>query len=125
MVKGLSFAIASEVDTRAIAALDFVRWMLLPENQAEIIEKTGVFPLSNETIELVNNDLSLYPIWRDSLQYLPYAQPEPVFEEWYAMEKVIEDVGWQIIQFTMQPEKIEGVLTDAERILGDAKEPGE
>ena len=125
MVKGLSFAIASEDDVRAIAALDFVRWMLQPEKQAEIIEKTGVFPLSNETIELVNNDSSLYSIWRDSLQYLPYAQPEPVFEEWYAMEKVLEDVGWQLIQFTIQPEKIESILSDAEIILREIKEPGE
>ena len=125
IVKGLSFALTSEDDARAIAALDFVSWLLLPENQAIIIEKTGVFPLSNETIELVKNDLSMYPVWRDSLQYLPYAQPEPVFEEWYAMEKVLEDVGWQLIQFTIQPEKIESILSDAEIILREIKEPGE
>ena len=38
------------------------------------------------------------------------------------MEKVLEDVGWQLIQFTMQPENIEGILTEAEDLLGEIKE---
>ncbi|MDO9546081.1 MAG: extracellular solute-binding protein [Pelolinea sp.] len=125
MVKGLSFAISTQDEARAVAALDFVNWMLQPENQAKIIEKTGVFPMSNATIEFVRNDIPFYPIWRESLQYLPFAQPEPVFKEWYAMEKVLEDVGWQLIQFSMQPENIEGVLSDAERILVEVKDLGE
>jgi multiple sugar transport system substrate-binding protein len=122
MVKGLSFAFTSEDNERVTAALDFVRWVLQPEQQVEIIEDTGAFPLSNDVIERIDTDLAMFPIWFDSLQYLPYAQPEPSFEDWYVMEKVLEDVGWQLIQFTMQPENIGDILTEAEDILGEVKE---
>jgi multiple sugar transport system substrate-binding protein len=122
MVRGLSFAFTSKNDERVHAALDFVSWLLQPENQVEIIEEKGVFPMSSDVIAAVNTDLGMYSIWFDSLQYLPFAQPEPSFMEWYVMEKVLEDVGWQLIQFTMQPENIEGILTEAEDLLGEIKE---
>ena len=122
MVKGLSFAVTTDDDAQAMAALDFVRWMLKPENQQTIIEKMGVFPLSSETISLVDQNSSMFPIWQDSLQFLPYAQPEPVFTDWSVMEKVFEDIGWQLTQFTMQPGKIESMLSDAEKIIGEIKQ---
>jgi ABC-type glycerol-3-phosphate transport system substrate-binding protein len=125
IVRGLSFAFTSEDDERAHAALDFVFWLLQPENQAVIIEETGVFPLTSDVIDMVDNDLDMFPIWLDSLQYLPYAQPEPKIKEWYAMEKVLEDAGWQLIQFTMQPERIGDIFTEAEKILEKRKEESE
>lgn len=117
MVKGLSYAIITENEERSIAAWEFIKWMLAPENQALFVEKTGTFPLSAEVIERMDVEAEIYPIWKDSLQYLPYAQAEPSYRAWYVIEKVLEDVGWQLTQYTMRSENIQTILSDAEVVV--------
>ncbi|MCD6576824.1 MAG: extracellular solute-binding protein [Anaerolineaceae bacterium] len=117
MVAGLSYSITAESEERALAAWKFINWMLASKNQVVLIEKTGVFPLSNEVIEQVDSETEIYTIWKDSLQYLPYAQTEPSFKEWYIIKKVLEDMAWKLTQYTMQPENIPTLLTDAEVIV--------
>ena len=56
----------------------------------------------------------MYTVWKESLQYLPFAQTEPSFKEWYVLEKILEDVGWQLIQYTMRSEDIVTILENAE-----------
>ncbi len=120
MVKGLSYAITTEnEEEESIAAWEFIKWMLTPENQAVFIEKTGTFPLSSEVIEQVDVKAEMYVMWKDSLQYLPYAQAEPSFREWYVIEKVLVDLGWQLTQYTMRSEDIQAILADAEMIVGE------
>jgi len=119
IVEGLSYAITTENEEQSLAAWEFIKWMLAPENQAVFVEKTGVFPLTNEVIEQVDANSEMYTIWKSSLQYLPYAQAEPSFKEWYAMEKVLGDVGWQLTQYTMRSENIPTLLTDAEVMMGE------
>jgi len=119
MVKGLSYAITTENEERSIAAWEFIKWMLTPENQAVFVEKTGIFQLSSEVIGNVDVRAEMYTIWKDSLQYLPYAQAEPSFGEWYEIEKVLEDVGWQLTQYTMLAENIQAILADAEVMVGE------
>ena len=117
MVKGLSYAIITEDEGRSIAAWEFIKWMLASENQALFVEKTGTFPLSAEVIERMDVEAEIYPIWKDSLQYLPYAQAEPSYRAWYVIEKVLEDVGWQLTQYTMRSENIQTILSDAEDMI--------
>ena len=119
MVEGLSYAITTENEERSIAVWEFIKWMLTPENQAVFIEKTGTFPLSSEVIEQVDVKAEMYAMWKDSLQYLPYAQAEPSFREWYVIEKVLVDLGWQLTQYTMRSEDIQAILADAEMIVGE------
>jgi len=119
MVEGLSYAITTEDEERSIAAWEFIKWMLTSENQSVFVEKTGTFPLSSEVIKQVDIAAEMYTVWKDSLQYLPYAQTEPSFEEWYAIEKVLEDIGWQLTQYTVQSESIPVILSDAEVIVGE------
>ncbi len=119
IVEGLSYAITTENEERSLAAWEFIKWMLTPENQAAFVEETGVFPLSNEVIKQMDVKAEVYTIWKDSLQYLPFAQAEPSFIEWYAIEKVLEDVGWQLTQYTMQSENIHTILSDAEVMVGE------
>ena len=114
IVEGLSYAITTENEERSLAAWEFIKWILAPENQAVFVEKTGVFPLSNEVIEHVDVNTDMYTIWKDSLRYLPYAQAEPSFKEWYAIEKVLSDMGWQLTQYTMRSENIQPFLEYAE-----------
>ena len=119
MVEGLSYAITTENKEGSIAAWEFIKWMLIPENQAVFVEETGTFPLSSEVIEQVDVNTEMYAIWKDSLQYLPYAQAEPSFREWYVIEKILEDVGWQLIQYTMRSENIQAILANAEVMVGE------
>ena len=117
IVEGLSYAITTEDEERSLAAWEFIKWMLATANQVVIVEKTGVFPLSNEVIEQVDANSEMYTIWKSSLQYLPYAQAEPSYKEWYAIEKVLSDMGWQLTQYTMRSENIQTIFADAEAMV--------
>jgi len=82
------------------------------------VKKTGTFPLSAEVIERMDVKAENYPVWKDSLQYLPYTQAEPSYTAWYMIEKVLEDVGWQLTQYAMRSEDIQTILSDAEVLIG-------
>jgi len=118
MVEGLSYAITTENEERSFAAWEFIKWMLAPGNQASLVKKTGTFPLSAEVIERMDVEAENYPVWKDSLQYLPYTQAEPSYTAWYMIEKVLEDVGWQLTQYAMRSEDIQTILSDAEVLIG-------
>ena len=117
IVEGLSFALTTEERSKKLAAWEFIKWMMKPENQATIVENTGVFPLSNEVIQQVDKDTEFYPIWNSSLQFLPFSEPEPTFEQWYMVKRIIKDIGWQLIQYTTKRENIHQILTDAEELV--------
>lgn len=117
IIEGLSFAITTENEEKSSAAWKFIKWILRPENQAVFLEETGTFPLSSDVIEKMDVNTDIYTVWNDSLQYLPYAKTEPSFREWYILEKVLEDVGWQLIQYNTHSEDIETILNEAEVIV--------
>jgi len=118
MVEGLSYAVTTEDESSKKAALEFVNWMMQPVVQAEIVRNTGVFPLSNNVIEVVDPEMENYLIWKNCLQYLPFAQAEPVFDEWYVIQKVLEDLGLQIVRYIPSLEEIELLLAEAEALAG-------
>ena len=118
MVEGLSYAITAEDERLKMAAIEFINWMTQPKIQGEIVSNTGIFPLSNDVIEAVDPDMEIYSIWKNSLQYLPFAQAEPVFDEWYDIQKVLEDLGLQIVRFNPSLEEIESLLAEAEALAG-------
>ena len=117
VVEGLSYAISTEKEENSTAAWKFIKWMLNPENQAVFLEETGTFPLSSDVIEQMEKNTDMYTVWKESLQYLPFAQTEPSFKEWYVLEKILEDVGWQLIQYTIRSEDIDAILENAEVMI--------
>ena len=118
MVEGLSFAVTTEDESSKKAALEFVNWMMQPVVQAEIIRNTGVFPLSNTVIEVVDPEMENFSVWKNSLQFLPFAQAEPVFDKWYVIQKVLEDIGLQIVRYIPSLEEVESLLAEAEALAG-------
>jgi ABC-type glycerol-3-phosphate transport system substrate-binding protein len=122
IVEGTSFAVTSENPDKARAAWELIKWMLQAEQQKRFLATTGTFPLSSEVIEAINIEPDFQEVWRESLQYLPFAQTEPTFPEWYVLEKILSDAGWQLIQFNMRSEDIPDILKEAETITREMRE---
>jgi len=111
-----SFAIMDREDTDIEEALILIQWMLEPERHLEMVYQNGAFPLSTDEIQIVDREWELYPIWQGTLQYIPFLEPLPQSSGWYTTEKVLDDLGWQIIQYAVTEEDIPRFLEDAESL---------
>ena len=95
--------------------------MIQPQNHLRIVTQTGAFPLSASEIQQINRDWYGWQAWQATLQYIPFLQPVPQVEQWYITEKVIADVGWQIIQYGFGQDAIPGLLLEAETYVNTWK----
>ena len=122
LIDGSSFAILSADDEIAIAAWEFVRWMLKPENQKRVVEKTAAFPLSTATLALLEDFREDHPAWGESISFLPFAENISAIPDWPIIKDIFSDISWQLIQFTTTKENIPGFFEEADTLL---KELGE
>jgi len=117
LMEGLSYAIITSDDEKALAAWDFIRWLTATENQVKMVETSGTFPLSNAAIEKLTEFRYAHPVWHQTLQYLPLMQSIPVEANWMILQDVLSDVGWKLIQYTTSKEDIPGLFQDAEALI--------
>ena len=99
-----------------LAAWLFVRWLLSPENQAQWVEATGLFPLLNSML-----DMTVSPQWEAAVRDLPLAQGVPQLASWRKVRYVLEDGTKVIFQTNIPVDQIPSVLTEMDAM---AKEIG-
>lgn len=111
-----AFGMMQKNDNNSEETAAFIQWMLEPERHLEMVYLTGAFPLSAGEIQIADRAWDSFAIWQDTLQYIPFLQPVPPEKNWYVSQKVLEDLGWQIIQYTVAEADIPMFLKDAEAI---------
>ena len=112
-----SFGLAVKDEVRAKSAIEFIQWMQTPENHVELVYLTGAFPLRAEEIQLVERDWDQFSIWQNILQYIPFLEPVTQSEHWLIAEKALDDLTWQIRQFTVTESDLQTYLRDVESIV--------
>jgi len=112
-----SMALGNVTESEAIAAWQFIEWMTQTENHLELIYQTGAFPLTTNEIQQINTSWRGFEVWKESLQFIPFLLPVPQSTNWYITEKILSDVGWQIIQFTVGKGDIPNILSEAEKLV--------
>jgi len=115
--EGYSLAITSGDDQKALAAWDFIRWMLRPENQARIVQESGTYPVSSSALELLDGFRSEHPEWSRSLDYLTLIESIPRDMVWITASDVISDIGWRLHFFTTKREEIPVFLEEGEILI--------
>ena len=110
-VYGPSFEIMSSNSERELAAWLFIKWIIAPEQQVMLIEKTGTYPLRESTLDYLEEYRSSHSQWAESLRMIRRAKTEPGFQSWSVVRWALSDAARQLIKnyFTVEevPELLE------------------
>jgi len=111
-----SFAIIEKNGVNTDTMLPFIQWMVQPDQHLEMVYQTAAFPLTAIEIQEADETWGLLPVWRETLQYIPFLEPLPNTTGWYYAEKILDDLRWQIIQFGVTEESLSTYLEEAESL---------
>ena len=112
IVYGPSYTIMQSTRERQLAAWLFVRWLLSPERQARWVEKTGLFPLRNSSLDLLADYRTGHPQWDEAVDLLSVAQGYPQTASWYEIKFILGDGVYSLFRMDIPGENISDVLTD-------------
>jgi multiple sugar transport system substrate-binding protein len=97
-VYGPSYVMLASSPERQLAAWLLIKWLLLPENQARMVESNGAFPLRASTLDYLEGYKNTHPQWAAALQALPFARFEPSFRSWGTVRWALSDAGTQLFR---------------------------
>jgi ABC-type glycerol-3-phosphate transport system substrate-binding protein len=116
-IEGSAYAILTADPQRALAAWQWIQWLLEPANQARLVEASGSFPLSQAALDELEGFRQEHPAWSQALQYLALAESVPLAAEWQMTKDVLSDYAWQLVRFTTSREDIPRLLQNAEGLF--------
>ena len=119
LINGYSAALFTSEVNEMRAALEFIRWIFQEDVQASIVENSGAFPISNAVYQAVDADWELFPVWEPMIGYLPFGKNVNRIENWMLVEKILEDLGWQLVQYNIQPAMVESLLERADELIAE------
>jgi ABC-type glycerol-3-phosphate transport system substrate-binding protein len=107
---GPSFTIFSSSAEKELAAWVFLRWLLLPQNQARWIKAEGTFPLRSTTMDYLNGYSKAHPQWLAAVALLEGAQTEPRLPSWKVVRWALGDAGTQLFRYYFDADRIPATL---------------
>jgi len=115
-VYGPSYTLLKSTPETQLAAWLFARWMLSPENQAQWVEATGLFPLRTSLLDMIGPFRANLPQWDAAVSNLPLGQTTPQLSSWSKVRYVLEDGMTIIFQATTPMDQIPNELTDMDNM---------
>ena len=109
---GPSYSLLKSTPEKQLAAWLFTRWILSPENQAQWVEASGLFPLRNSVVDMVGQYRASAPQWEAAIGDLSLAQGVPQLASWRKVRYVLEDGTKIIFQTDIPVDQIPSILTE-------------
>jgi ABC-type glycerol-3-phosphate transport system substrate-binding protein len=109
---GPSYSVLKSTPEKQLAAWLFARWLLSPENQAQWVEATGLFPLFHSVLDIIGPYRTDSPQWDAAIGYLSLAQGVPQLASWRKVRYVLEDGTNVIFQTNIPVDQIPSILTE-------------
>ncbi len=103
LLTGLSYGISKTDAVKQLASWLFLRWMMLPRNQARLAEADGSIPPTSLAIDLMADFRQAHPWWQDAQKLVDDARVLPASAGWRQIRPVLEDGFWQMLQPTPMP----------------------
>ncbi len=97
---------------KQLAAWLFARWLLSPENQAQWVEPTGLFPLLHSVLDMVGPYRIASPQWDAAVGDLSLAKGVPQLASWRKVRYVLEDGAKVIFQTNVPVDQIPSILAE-------------
>ena len=98
MSYGPDYVLLKSGEARQLATWLFVRWMLLPENQARWSRETGLFPLRLSAMKLLPNIRAVNPQWSAAVDLLSDAKIYPQVATWRLARPLLGDGFFALLQ---------------------------
>jgi ABC-type glycerol-3-phosphate transport system substrate-binding protein len=109
-VYGPSFILLPGSQVRQLAAWLFVRWLADPQQNAWLVQASGMFPVRAGAQDELDGYAGAHPQWNQALALLPYARTEPALASWNTVRWVVGDVGTQVFRSYFTPDRIPATL---------------
>jgi len=119
VVYGPSYTILKSTPVKQLAAWLFVRWLLSPENQAQWVEATGLFPLRTSMTNLIGPYQAASPQWDEAVGNLSLAQEVPQLASWRKVRYVLEDGLTVIFQTNTPLNQLPSMLAEMDLMAED------
>lgn len=109
-VYGPSFEIMNSNPERELAAWLFIKWIIAPEQQVKLIEKTGTYPLRESTLDYLEEYRSRHSQWAEALRMIRRAKTEPGFQSWSIVRWALSDAARQLFMYYFTVEEVPVLL---------------
>jgi len=95
---------------RQLASWVFIKWLVSPTNQAQMVQASGALPLRASTLEYLEGYKNRHPEWAAALQTLPFARTEPSFQSWGTVRWSLSDAGTQLFRSYFEASQMPALL---------------
>jgi multiple sugar transport system substrate-binding protein len=118
---GPSYSVLRTTPEKQLAAWLFARWLLSPESQSQWVEITGLFPLRNSVMGMIQPYRQASPQWEAAVGYLSLAQNVPQSASWRRARYVLEDGMTVLFQINLPVEKLPNLLEEMDSMAQELK----
>jgi multiple sugar transport system substrate-binding protein len=109
---GPSFTVMKNTPEKQLAAWLFARWMLTPAIQAQWVKATGMLPLREAALKLLEDYSNLHPQWAQAVALLDLAKIQPQVSSWRTVKYVLGDGTFSIFRLNLPTGDIPSVLEE-------------
>ena len=118
---GPSYSVLKSTSAKQLAAWLFARWLLSPESQSQWVEATGLFPLRNSVLGMIQPYRVASPQWDAAVGYLPQAQTVPQLASWRKVRYILEDGMTVLFQSNLPVDTLPSVLEEMDYMAQEFK----
>jgi ABC-type glycerol-3-phosphate transport system substrate-binding protein len=123
---GSSFVMLDSDDVNRLASWLFMRWMLSPDNQANWVKSTGLFPLRSSEMNLLADYSAEHPQWAAAVKLLPEGRRSPQLASWRIVRTMLGDGFRDMFDTIRHPDLTEGqvplILKQMDATVTDLKQ---
>lgn len=120
---GPSYSLLKSTPEKQLAAWLFARWLLSPENQAQWVKATGLFPLFHSVLDMVGPYRSASPQWDAAVGDLSVAQRVPQLASWRKVRYLLEDGMKVIFQTNLPVDQLPSILAEMDSTSKELNNP--
>ncbi len=91
---------------KQLASWLLVRWMTSPEVQGHLARVSGYLPVRSSALKYASPLPEVHPQWKEGLDLLRYAHPEPDYKSWRVVRWAVSDAATQLFRYYFQADQI-------------------
>jgi ABC-type glycerol-3-phosphate transport system substrate-binding protein len=108
-----------------LASWLLIKWLTSPENQADLSQVTGFFPVRRSSLEHLDILPRTYPQWAEAVDLLSLARSEPSYASWRTVRWAVSDAATQLYRYYFTIDQVPSLARLLDRTANDLHNPDE